>query len=243
MDSGFYAACTGLRARVESLDLVAHNLANLNTTGYRGQQPTFRSLLALAADVAAPELNRAINNFGVLQSSRTDLSPGNLERTGNQLDLAVEGRAFFAVQTSVGILYTRNGNFQVSHKGQLVTAQQDLVLGEQGPIQVPGGTVSVGPDGTISVSGAVAGKLRLAEFNDPASLKPVGDSYYASEGTTRIAKNSYVRQGLLETSNVNPVTATVSLIALQRHAEMLQRALSTFHTEFNRIAAADLPRV
>jgi flagellar basal-body rod protein FlgF len=243
MDSGFYAACTGLRARVESLDLVAHNLANINTTGYRGQQPTFRSVLALAADQGGAELNRAMNNFGVLESSRTDLSSGNLERTGNQLDLAIEGKAFFAVQTDAGIFYTRNGNFQVSGKGQLITAQQDLVLGEQGPIQVPGGAVSIGPDGTLSAGGAVAGRLRLVEFKQPSSLMPVGASYYAAEGTTSIAKDSYVRQGMLETSNVNPVTATVSLIALQRHAEMLQRALSTFHTEFNRIAAGDLPRV
>src|SRR5438270_7212663 len=243
MDSGFYAACTGLRARVESLELVAHNLANLNTSGYRAQQPTFRSRLALAEDQGPGELNRAINNFGVLESSRTDLSSGNLERTGNQLDVAIEGKAFFAVQTNSGTFYTRDGNFQVTDKGQLVTAQQDVVLGEQGPITVPGGSISIGPDGTISAGGAVAGKLRLVELSEASGLAPAGAGDYAAEGTTQAAKTSYVRQGMLETSNVNAVTATVSLIALQRHAEMLQRALSMFHSEFNRIAAGDLPRV
>ena len=242
MDSGYYAACAGLRARLESLELIAHNLANLNTTGYRGQQPTFRSLLA--GHPALSEINRAVNNFGVMDGSRTDLLSGSMERTGNPLDLAIEGQAFFAVQTRAGVLYTRNGNFQVSASGQLVSAQGDPVLGQQGPIAVPGGPISVGPDGTLSAGGAVAGKLRLMEFSPGTSLTAAGTSYYfAPDGAARASSTSYVRQGMLEASNVNAVSATVDLIVLQRHAEMLQRAMSSFHNDFNRIAAGDLPRV
>ncbi len=244
MNSGLYAACAGLRARVQHLDLVGHNLANVNTTGFRGQQPTFSSLLVLRTGAPRSELNVALNDFGVIEDSRVDLLSGNLERTGNQLDLAIEGKAFFVVQTLAGVLYTRNGSFRTSPTGQLTTSEGDAVLGEQGPITVPGGVVSISPDGTLSVGGAVAGKLKLVEFSPSAQLKAVGTSYYSSlEPMTKSTTRSYVRQGMLESSNVNAVSAAVSLIALQRHAEMLQRSLSSFHNEFNRIAAQDLPRI
>jgi flagellar basal-body rod protein FlgF len=244
VNSGLYAACAGLRARVQHLDLVGNNLANVNTTGYRAQQPTFSSLLALRTGAPQSQLNTAINDFSVMQDSRVDLLSGNLERTGNQLDLAIEGNAFFSVQTRGGVLYTRNGGFRTSPTGQLVTSEGDPVLGEQGPITIPSGVVSISPDGTLSVGGAVAGKVKLVEFMPGAQFKAAGTSYYSAEASaTRPPTRSYVRQGMLEASNVNAVNATVSLIALQRHAEMLQRALSSFHNEFNRIAAQDLPRI
>ncbi len=244
MNSGYYAACSGLRARIDNLDLVAHNLANVNTVGFRGQQTTFQSWLATSRAGELGDLNRAINNYGVLGGSRTELVAGSMERTGNLLDLAIEGKAFFAVQTAQGVLYTRNGNFRISPGGQLVTGEGDPVLGEQGPISLPGGDVAISADGTMSSAGAVAGKVRLVEFTGNATLVPVAGSYYElKSGSAQVSKESYVRQGMLEGSNVNAVAATVSLIALQRHAEMLQRALSVFHGDLNRIAANDLPRI
>ncbi|MGC2197310.1 MAG: flagellar hook basal-body protein, partial [Terriglobales bacterium] len=128
MDSGYYAACAGLRARTQALEMVANNLANLNTTGYRAHEATFRSLLAGNAGASANSLNRAVNDFGVLGGSRMDLRAGNLGETGNPLDLAVEGDGFFAVQSRGEILYTRNGNFRLSSTGQLITAEGDAVL-------------------------------------------------------------------------------------------------------------------
>jgi flagellar basal-body rod protein FlgF len=244
LNSGYYAACAGLKAQTESLDLLSNNLANINTTGYRGQQATFRAMLVSASRVHSGELNRAINDFGVLEGSRVNLAAGSLEETANPLDVAIEGNAFFAAQTKAGVLYTRNGRFQVSASGQLVTAEGDPVLGEKGPVLVPSGSVAISSDGTLSVAGAVVGKLRLVEFAPGASLTSAGTGYYAAPSDSALAKtSSYVRQGFLESSNVNPVAATVGLIGLQRHAEMLQRALSVFHSEFNRIAASDLPRI
>ena len=149
MDSGYYAACAGLRAQTQALEVVANNLANINTGGYRGQQPTFHSLLVNASGAAANPLNRAINNFNVLGGTRLDLSQGNLDRTGNSLDLAIEGSGFFAVQTPAGTLYTRKGNFQVSPNGQLTTSGGDQVLGTEGPITLPSGTITISPDGTL----------------------------------------------------------------------------------------------
>src|SRR5580658_799294 len=123
MDSGYYAAAAGLAAQSQALELVAHNLANLSTTGYRGQQTTFRSLLAGSGAVSANPLNAAINNFGGLSGSRLDLTPGSLAPTGNPLDVGVAGSGFLTVQSAQGIVYTRDGSFHLTSAGQLVTSQ------------------------------------------------------------------------------------------------------------------------
>ena len=244
LNSGYYAACAGLQAQSQALELVANNLANVNTMGYRAQQALFRSMLTDSGPGLADDLNRAVNNFNVLGGSRTDLSSGNLERTGNSLDLAIEGTGFFAVQSKAGTVYTRNGNFQLSSSGRLTTAAGDLVLGEQGPIIVPSGAISISPDGTLSSDGAVAGKLRLVEFAPGSVPVALGKSYYSAEQKdVRLAADSYVRQGMLESSNVNSVTAMVELIGIQRKAEMLERAMSAYYSNFDHIAANDLPHV
>ena len=244
MDSGYYAACAGLKAQTQTLEMVASNVANINTSGFRAQQPMFRSLLASAGRELPNPLNQAINDFGMLGGSRTDLAVGNLDRTVNPLDLAIEGPGFFAVQTQAGTLYTRNGNFRISASGQLTTGAGDPVLGEQGPITMPSGPASISADGTISTNGAVAGKLRTVEFVPGNSPIAVGNSYYsAPEKGLRPAATSYVRQAMLELSNVNPTMAVVDLITVQRHAEMLERAMSAFQSSLDRIAATDLPKL
>jgi flagellar basal-body rod protein FlgF len=245
MDSGFYAACTALMARTQTLDLVANNLANVSTPGYRAQHDSFSSLLATTSGLPLSGLNQAVNNYSVLGGSQLDLSQGSLERTGNELDLAVEGKGFFAVKTADGQLFTRDGNFHVSPKGQLVTSAGDLVLGaDNRPIPIVGAPVSVGPDGTISVNGALAGQLKIVDFPAGTPLESVGKTYYSAPDKTAVpAKQATVQQGMLESSNVNPVASSVELITVQRYAELMQRALTMFHTEMNQVAAQDLPRV
>ncbi len=245
MNSGFYAAYAGLLAKMDAFQLAANNLANVNTTGYKGQREFYRSLTAALGNRPLSPLNRAINNFGVLGGATVDLSNGVLERTGNDLHLAMENSGFFAVQTASGVRYTRNGSFRVGPTGQLVSSSGDTVLDDQGrPIAIPAGVVSVGTDGAISVAGALVGRLRLVEFPPPTPLTPEGASYFrAPVGTELPAADPVVRQGMLEASNVNGMSAAVGLIALQRHAEMLQRVLTIFHTDFNRAAAQDLPRI
>ncbi len=244
MDSGFYAACAALMARSQALDLVANNLANTSTPGYRGQHNIFRSFLATASGHQGSGLNRAVNDFGISGGSQMDVTEGNLEHTGNDLDFGVQGPGFFQIQTANGPVYTRNGNFQVSAQGQLMTSQGDPVMGDQGVIRIVGGPVTVSADGTISVKGAVAGKIKLVEFPPGTAMESVGKTYYsAPKNTGTPAKQSTMVQGSLESSNVNPVAGAVELVAVQRYAEMMQRALSMFHTEFNRIATEDLPKV
>jgi len=122
VDSGFYAACAGLRAQSQALEVSAHNLANLNTTGFRGQQTSFQALLAHSRPTVPNVLNLATNNFGVLEGTHLDLAPGSLLDTGNPLDVGIEGSGFFAIQTPQGTRYTRNGSFRVARTGELVTA-------------------------------------------------------------------------------------------------------------------------
>jgi len=244
MDPGYYAACTAMMAQAQSLELVANNLANSSTTGYRAHHSVFRSLLATSLDHPVTELNQATNNYGVLEGSRLDLSQGGLQTTGNDLDLALEGRAFFAVQTAGGKLYTRNGAFHVDNHGQLVTGDGDAVLGEKGLIRIPQGPISVSPDGTISVSGAIVGKIEMVEFALDAKLESVGKNYYSAPSAKGTASTTTrMRQGMLESSNVDPVLSAVDLVTVQRSTEMMQRALSVFDAQFNRIATEELPRI
>ncbi len=245
MDSGYYAACSALKAHTSALEIAANNIANISTTGYRGQIPGFESLLVRTAGVGPVSgWERMSNELAALNGSRADLAQGNLEQTGNPLDFAVEGPGFFAVQTKGGTLYTRNGSFRIAANGRLETPAGDPVLGASGPITVPSGQLSISPDGTISVHGAVAGKLRVVEFASGAAVSPAGASYYSAPASAaKPALGSLVRQGMLESSNVSPVAAMVGLISAQRQAEMVERAMSAYYSDFNRIAAEDLPKV
>ena len=244
MDSGFYAACTALMARTQALDMVANNLANVSTPGFRAQHDMFRSLLTGSSIYPMSGLNQAVNNYSVLGDSRLDFAQGNLEKTGNDLDLAIQGSGFFAVQTAAGPVYTRDGNFHISPQGKLVTSQGDLVMGTTGSIDIVGGPVSISPDGTISVNGAVAGQLKVVDFPPGTALESVGATYYSAPPKKEIpATEASIQQGSLEASNVNPVSSAVELITVQRYAELMQRALSMFHTDMNQIATQDLPRI
>ena len=244
MDSGYYAACSALRTQSSALEIIANNVANVSTAGFRGQVPAFASLVASISRRPMSGWEQLANEYSLLNGSRVDRAEGNLGRTGNPLDFGIEGPGFFAVQTKAGTLYTRNGSFHISATGQLVSFSGDAVLGGSGPITVPNGELSVSRDGTVSVNGAVAGNLRLVEFGAGAEIEPAGESYYsAPAGSAKSAVHSGVRQGMLESSNVTAIGAMVSLISAQRQAEMMQRALGAFYSDFNRIAADDLPRV
>lgn len=249
MDSGFYAACAGLRTQSQALDVVAHNLANLSTVGFRSEQATFQSLIAVSRPTVPNVLNLAINNFGVMEGTHRDQSAGNLEMTGNPLDVGIQGSGYFVIKTARGTRYTRNGSFQVSSAGILVTAAGDPVYGDpllkpRGLINVPPGPVSIASDGTLSVNGAVAGTIRVEEFAPGIVLTAEGTSLFdAPAGSGTLAQNSTLRQGALESSNVNPMTSIVMMISVERQAEMLQRALSLFDNEFNQIASNTLAKV
>ena len=243
MDSGYYAASTALMTQSEALETVANNLANISTTGFRAQHSIFRSLLASSSGAFISPLNEAANQYGILEGSRVDLTQGQLERTGNDLDLGIEGPGFFVVQTTVGRRLTRNGGFHVGNK-QLVTSDGSPVMGENGVVQIVGGPVSIAPDGTVSVDGAIAGKLKLVEIKPGTLLESAGQTYYTVPQNAEIADtHSNIRQGMLEASNVNAVSAAVELVSIQRQYDLMRRAMSIFDSQFNKTATEDLPRV
>ena len=158
----------GLAARMQALDVVASNLANASTSGFKGQSEFYEALSAAQAPDDLSPLNQAVNEFGILGGSKVDMRSGSLESTGNPLDMAMEGDGFFSVQTANGIRYTRNGGFHLNAASQITTSDGNLVLADQGTrtvrITVPRGTVSVSPDGNISVDGALVAKLHLVQF-------------------------------------------------------------------------------
>ena len=248
MDSGFYAAFTGLVAGTQALELAANNLANISTTGYKAQREFYKSLTASLGNTSPrplSSLNQAINNYGVLGGATVDVQAGMLERTGNDLDVAMEGSGFFVVQTKAGPKYTRNGNFRVDTDGQVQTTWGDPVLDDQNqPLEIPSGPISISSDGTISSQGGVVGRFQTVDFAPGTALAPEGNSMYtAGKATTTPATDPRVRQGMLEASNMSPITGTIGLIMIQRQTQILQQALSIFHNEFNKSAVEDLPHV
>ena len=245
MDSGYYAAMTGLVARTQALDTAAANLANAQTPGYRAEREFFRSVL-LGPDALDSQLGHTVNNYGLLGGDRLSMAQGALGETGNPLDLAIEGQGFFLIETPNGVRYTRDGSFHRAQGGQLVTQAGEPVLSAAGqPIVIPPGEVAVGADGTVSVAGGTVAAVGVVTFPAGTELMPEGaNRYVAPEGAKAIpAKDASVHQGAIEAANQDVVEGSLNLIVMQRQAEMMQRALTVFHTEFNKFATEDLPKV
>jgi flagellar basal-body rod protein FlgF len=244
MNSGYYAACTGLMARTEALETIANNLANVSTVGFRANHNVFSSLLATTGNSPLSVLNQDANDYGVLSGTQLDTSQGALVKTGNNLDLAMEGPGYFVAKTDAGPVYTRGGNFHISPQAQLVTAAGDPVIGDNNlPITLVGAPISISPDGTISSNGAIFGRLKIVEFAPTADVQSAGGSYYTAPPADAVAATrSQVRQGMLENSNVNPMTTAVELITAQRDVETMRHVLTMINAELDKTAAQELPR-
>ncbi|MDQ2834004.1 MAG: flagellar hook basal-body protein [Acidobacteriota bacterium] len=251
MDSGLYAAYTGLLARTQALDTAANNLANAGTTGFRAERDYFSGILAGGIDQnpdTASQVGQSVNGFGVLGGNRLDLGQGELKATGNPLDLALEGQGFFAIKTAQGMRYTRDGGFSRSSTGVLQTAHGEPVLDQnQKSITIPTGKIDVSADGSISVSNAdgsaIVGKVGLFDFADKSALTAEGNNRFSVDGATPIAAGAVVQQGSVEGANEDAIHGTMQLVLVQRQAEMMQKALSVFNNDFDKTASEDLPRV
>jgi flagellar basal-body rod protein FlgF/flagellar basal-body rod protein FlgG len=173
MDSGYYAAMTGLVARTQALDTAAANLANAQTPGYRAEREYFRSVL-LGPDAFDSQLGQTVNNYGLLGGDQLSMAQGAIQQTGNPLDLAIQGQGFFEIQTPAGVRYTRDGSFHRARNGQLMTAAGEPVLSSKGkPIPIPPGKVTLGADGTVSVAGGAVAAARSSSRRAPtATLRP-----------------------------------------------------------------------
>jgi flagellar basal-body rod protein FlgF len=247
LGSGIFAVYTGLIARSEALDSASSNLANVNTNGFRAERDYFREMV-LGPEAQDSQLDATINNFGILGGNAINLNEGAIAATGNPLDLAIEGAGFFAVQVAPGpdgVRYTRDGAFQRSRTGTLITARGEPVLNIQGqPIVVPTGEVSIGADGAVSVEGATVGTIGVFTFPPNVPLVPEGiNRYQANPKQAVVSKAATIRQGSLEGSNQDAIQGSLQLILVQRQAELMQKALSVFYSDFDKTATEELPKV
>jgi flagellar basal-body rod protein FlgF len=210
------------------LEVVANNIANLDTTGYKGDGSVFQEFLMPLASASGFQGNDRRLSYVQDRATWHNFAPGPLKPTGNPLDLAIDGDAFFVVQTDRGERYTRNGGFQINAAGELVTNTGDRVLGDGGVIQFQpnDNKISVNPDGTITVregalgtSDSARGKLRLVHFDNLQRLSKDGSGLFsAPNGTNPDPAPASVRlvQGSLEGSNVRPVLEMARMVEVTR---------------------------
>ena len=237
MDRLIYTAMTGASEALEQQAVVANNLANASTTGFRAQLANFRNVPMSFGDGSTVN-NDTTRTFVLTATPGSDFTPGPISQTGNPLDVAVTSQGWLSVQAPDGDeAYTRAGNLHVDENGQLVTATNLPVLGTGGPIAIPpGATVTIGKDGTVSALGAgdspsqivVLDQLKLVN-PPPASLKHGDDGLYrTADGQPADADPTVtVAQGALEGSNVNSVAAMVSMITNARQFQMQTKLLQT----------------
>ncbi len=239
MDRLIYIAATGAKQLMEQQTTTSHNLANLNTTGFRAQMDSFR-----AVPVQGPSLpTRA---FVLDATTGADFAPGLIRQTGNPLDVAVRGQGWIALQGADGReVYTRNGELTVSDTGVLTGQGGLAVMGDGGPISLPPeGRASIAPDGSVSTMDArgiatVVGRIRLVNPPD-ADLQRSDDGLFRTKSGQPAEADAVVRlsPGSIEGSNVNAVDAMVNLIALSRAFELQMNLLK--NAESNEAKASQI---
>ena len=249
MNPALWVAKTGLDAQQTRMSVVANNLANVNTTGFKRDRAMFEDLMyqtvrqaggQTSQDTVLPSGMSLGTGVRVVSTEKLH-SQGNIVQTENSFDFAINGRGFFQVSLPDGsTAYTRDGSFNTDGQGQVVTSSGYAL---QPAITIPGGarSVTVGTDGTISVllAGNTAptqvGSIQFTDFVNPVGLQPMGENMYletsasgsAQAGTPGLNGLGRLIQGSLETSNVNVVEEMVNMIETQRAYEMNSRAIST----------------
>jgi flagellar basal-body rod protein FlgF len=212
------------------MDVVANNVANMNTPGYKAERMQFAEYLV------RPQKNVPLS-FVEDKGMIRDLTEGPLSKTGNSFDLAVSGDGYFIVGTDTGDRYTRSGRFQLDADGQRTNHLGQPVLSTGGqPIVIPPGTrdVSITPDGTVSADTEVVGTVGVVRFENPREMKREANNLYASEETPQPDEKSRVLQGMLEESNVNAVQEMTTMIGVHRAYAANQSMLQEEHDRMRR---------
>ena len=227
MENTYLVALSRQITLERQIDIIANNVANINTTGFKADKPVFEEYLKSGAHednfVGTDGRISFVHNRGAYH----DFSQGPLEQTKNPLDVAIDGNGLFAVQTAAGERYTHNGSFQINSQGQLVTTDGNLVLGSNGPIvfQSTDRDINIAKDGTVTVrEGAatqvdsVRGTIKLVSFDNVQSLQKEGANLFsAPAGATPQADiKSQLNQGFVEKSNVNSVAEMSRMIEAMR---------------------------
>ena len=230
MAGGYYVALSGMRTRIDQLDRLADEIANSSTPGFKGERaghekaprPSFSAAFDTAVDVT-------------MGARRLDTTAGTIVTTGQELDVAIDGNGFLAVETPAGTRYTRNGHLARQSDGTITTTDGAPVLGANGPIKVGTGPIEIGADGSVRSNGVVAGRLTVVEFANPGRLVREGGALLrADEGAAPVAAaQPIVRAGVLEQSNVSVVERVAELTNVSRSFEALQRAVSVLMNDID----------
>ncbi|MDS0524088.1 flagellar hook-basal body complex protein [Clostridium sp. SHJSY1] len=249
MIRSLYTAVSGMIAMENKQNTVTNNMANANTTGYKRETlmtKSFKDVLIQNKDKIVGDSNVTQKlgklSLGVaIDGVNTAYTQGDIKKTDNIGDFAIDGRGFFAVQTADGVKYTRDGQFRVNNNGNLVNNSGDLVLGINSatgamqPINVGKGDYNIDDYNNIYVNGVTSQKLAIADFQDYSQLKKAGDNYYTGENPIN-ATNALVRQGALETSNVNIMNEMVDMISTMRSFETNQKFITMIDESLGKAA-------
>jgi flagellar basal-body rod protein FlgF len=243
MDQLTVTAASGMRSRLEALDLLANNISNSGTTGYKADREFYN--LYTSADA---ETQSTLPN---IERNWIDFSQGVVKETGNPLDVALAGRGFLAADSPGGVVYTRNGSLRLSSKGVLETSDGYPLRANtrSGRIQAQpaaaAGPLQIEKDGSVLQGGQELGRLTLTDWPKPEVLEKQGGTYFRLVDSTlrpAAATGVEVLQGRLESSNAGPADGAVRLVGVMRQFEMLQKAVS-LGAEMNRRAAEDVARL
>lgn len=242
---GLYTAYTGMLNEQYRMDIMANNMANVNTTGFKKEGSTSQAYSEVMAvkikDLSEnPNTPKKLGNMSLgvkIGETYTDFSQGSLRDTGNTYDIAIAGDAFFNIEFTsksgeTSTKYTRSGDFTLTKEGFLVTKDGDYVLGKNGRIQLSttAGNTVFDDSGDIYQDGRLVASLKMTEFEDTNYLTHYGETMWdTKEGAVaKDAENFKLRQGYLEMSNANVVKEMVNMITISRHYESNQKMLITF---------------
>jgi len=226
METTTYIALSRQATLRRQMDVVANNIANMNTTGFKGERMMFVEHLVKSKG-GEQILGDKVSYVRDIATMR-DLSDGPLEQTGNPFDVAVAGEGYFIIQTETGNRYTRNGRFQLDDGGQLVNQAGQPVLSDGGQpfFFAPGdGKPAIGPDGTISTANGELGRLAVVTFDNQHQMRPGAGGLFATEGEPKPVEKPRIVQGMLEGSNIQPVVEMSRLIEVQRKYEGVRNFL------------------
>lgn len=230
MDSVIAAAASGMRSRMETLDVLANNIANAGTTGYKADQESYSLYFGDQAWDGYSEGRPDAAEMPVLQQSWTDWSQGTLVPTGSSTDFGLGSAGFFVVNGANGPLYTRNGHFRLSKTGVLQTQDGYSVQSVNGTAITidPTASFQVTPSGEVQQNGSTVARIAIVAPSDQKAAQRAGAGYFKFDSSTTLTPvtDPGVQQGNIETSNVVPAYSAVKLVTVMRSFEMLQKAVS-----------------
>jgi flagellar basal-body rod protein FlgF len=219
MDNALLVGLSRQMALGRELDVIANNMANVTTAGFKARESRFQEFAMPVARANTFKPQDRTLSFVVDAGTALDTSLGAVEGTGNPLDAAIKGDGFFAVQTPAGERYTRNGAFTLDAGGQLVTSDGFPVLGENGPITIgpQESGLAFAPDGTVSTSQGQRGRLRMVRFENSNALRNEGANLFSASVPAQPAgATSRIESGSIERSNVKPIIEMTRLIEVNR---------------------------